>query len=491
VIGRALAAALLLGQVATAPAGAQALRPLSKSDLIRMLTSSAFSLREVTDIVRRNCTSFTPSDRDRADLRDVGADDEILQAIVECRRAAEVLRLRVLSPEVFVESGEAAAIAVELRRGGAPAGGVALTLVGSARVAAADADAQSTTDANGLATFRVEAGRAIGSHPLTVAAVSGERLTGSAALTVTVRPAGRIGAEVRPRRIEFQHGQPAQAVVVVLRDALNNPVPGERVELLAAGGGLAPLSRESDGRGTATFPLSAAAFQADARLLVRVGGRVVDSLDVLLPAPLSPTRTGFVAGHGQRGRVGTILPRPLVFEVRDTANAGLPGRAVTIVAANATATVDTARTDADGRVTIRVRLGERAGPASVTARVGGIERQADLLALPGPATRLSVSCGQELGGRVTLATDTTGVVLVTASDTYGNVLPLSGVRAATGDRRVARVEGVVTDSALARVTLRGHGAGSTNLAITGAGQRVNLVTVVQAQATADACIGPR
>ncbi len=489
--GRVAAAAMALWLGVAAPLATQALRPLSKSDLIRMLTSSAFSLAEVQGVVRRNCTSFTPTDRDRADLRDVGADDTMLRAIADCRRAAEVLRLRVLSPEVFVEAGDAASVLVELRRGADPADGVALTLVGSARIGAGDADARSTTDASGQATFRVAAGREIGSHALTVAATSGEALVGATGLTLTVRPAGRVRADVRPRRLEFPHGQPLQAVVVVLRDALDNPVPRQRVELLAAGGGLAPIGYESDERGMATFPLSAAAFQSDTRLLVRVEGRVVDSLDVLLPAPLWPSRTGFVAGHGQRGRVGTFLPRPLVFDVRDSANAGLPEREVTIAAENATAIAEAERTDANGRITIRVRLGERAGPASVTARIGGVERQATLLALPGPATRLTVSCGQEVSGRVVLAPDTTGVVIVTASDAYGNLVPLSGVRAATGDRRVARVEGVVADSALVRVTLRGWGAGSTNLAVTGAGQRANLVVVVQPQPGSDACVGPR
>lgn len=478
-----LALAVTLAGVARA----QAQGPLSKSDLIRVLAGNVLSADEMDDLVRRRCTSFTPSERDRADLRAAGAGDAIIRAIDTCRRAAETLRVRVPSPDLVIEAGDEARVRAELRRGGDPAAGVPLMLIGSGRITGEGRDVEAVTDVSGVATFVFPVGRQLATHTLTVAPRSGNPLGGNPAVTLRVGPAGRLRAELAPPRVEWQHGQDSQAVTVVLRDALGNRVPGQRVELVRGGVAVLP-SRQSDATGTVQFTLAASAFADGARLIVRAGRRVVDSLDVVAPAPVSAARTGFVSGHGQQGRVGLPLPQVLVFEVRDSANVGLPDRTVAIAAENAVAEADADRTDANGRVRIQVRLGERAGPATVTARVAGIERRAALLALPGPAVALRVTCGSGLHGRVLLRPDTTGVLVITASDAYGNPVPLrEGVRAVTGDRSIAQVVAVSADSTQARVTLRGRAAGSTNLAVTAAGVRSNLVTVVQAGAVAGVC----
>jgi len=474
------------------PGAAQALRPLSKSDLIRMLSGSALSADEIAGIVRRSCTNFTPSDRDRADLRALGAGDDMLRTIDACRRAAEMLRVRVPSPDVTIEAGDEATVRVELRRGGAPARGVTLTLVGSGRIPGTGGeDVDATTDGAGVATFSLPAGRTLATYVLTVAASSGAQISGNPAVTLRVGPAGRVRTEIDPHRIEWQTGQAVERLTVVLRDALGNLVPGQPVELLRDGTPVVP-PRASDQSGIVRFTLPATAFTTDGRLYVRVAGRLTDSLDVLLPAPVSGAHTGFVSGQGQRARVGTPLPQPLVFEVRDSANVALADRTVAVTTDNAVADVDADRTDASGRVTIRVRLGERAGPAAVTVAVAGIERRAALLALAGPATQLTVACGDPLGGRVLLVADTTAALTVTARDAHGNAVALGqGVRVAVGNQDIAQVVAVVSDSAVTRVTLRGRAAGSTNLAVTAAGVRANLVTVVQRAPTRGACVAPR
>ncbi len=471
---------------------AQALRPLSKSDLIRMLSGSALSADEIAGIVRRSCTNFTPSDRDRADLRALGAGDDMLRTIDACRRAAEMLRVRVPSPDVTVEAGDEATVRVELRRGGTPARDVTLTLVGSGRIPGAGGqDIEATTDGAGVAAFSLRAGRTLTTYVMTVAASSGTRISGNPAVTLRVGPAGRVRAEVDPPRIEWQSGQAAERITVVLRDALGNLVPGQPVELLRDGTPVVP-ARASDPSGIARFTLPATVFTTDGRLYVRVAGRLTDSLDVLLPAPVSSAHTGFVSGHGQRGRAGTWLPQPLVFEARDSANVGLADRTVAVTADNAVAEVDSDRTDASGRVTIRVRLGERAGPAAVAVTVAGVERRAALLVLAGPPIQLTVACGAVLRGRVLLVADTTAALTVTATDAHGNAVALGpGVRVAVGNQDIAQVVAVASDSAVTRVTLRGRSAGSTNLAVTAAGVRANLVTVVQRGPTPAACVAPR
>src|SRR2546429_5026595 len=43
-------------------------------------------------LVRRNCVTFRPSERDRADLRAAGADDALLAAIDQCLRTRTAAR---------------------------------------------------------------------------------------------------------------------------------------------------------------------------------------------------------------------------------------------------------------------------------------------------------------------------------------------------------------------------------------------------------------
>ena len=486
-------AAIVIVLAAAVSGAAQSVppRPLSKSDLVRLLSGRALSKAEIATVIRRNCTNFTPSERDRAELRAMGADDEMLRVIGDCRRAADALFVRTPGEEIAGEAGGEALVRVEVRRGsGAPAPNLTLVLVGSGGIPGGGGkDVEATTDERGMAVFAVPLGSALATYPLTVASASGDVLGGRASVNVTARPAGPFKAEVRPRRLELVEGR-EHALAVALRDALGNTVAGQRIDLVAPGGTVPPQSATTDARGQVTFTLGAAAFRGNVRLLLRAGGRVVDSVEVVLPAPVAAARTGFVAGQGQRGRVGARLSQAVVFEVRDTANAGVADQPVTVTGVNAVVEPDRDRTDGSGRVVIRVRLGERAGPATVVARVGTIERQAMLVALPGPATRLRLTCGAELAGRVVIPADTISTVIVTAADAFGNPVPPGGVRVAVGDRKVVDVARVGGGGDVAQVTLRGRSPGSTNLAFTAAGVRADFVAVVQPGAI-PRCSSPR
>ncbi len=73
----ALLTALLLLQ------GSAALR---KSDLVRLLSGAVLSPVELAQLVRRNCLTFEPTDRDRNDFRLLGADAALLAAVDDCAR---------------------------------------------------------------------------------------------------------------------------------------------------------------------------------------------------------------------------------------------------------------------------------------------------------------------------------------------------------------------------------------------------------------------
>jgi len=62
--------------------------PLRKSDLVRLLSGAGMSPGELAQLVRRNCLTFQPTDRDRNDFRLLGAEPSLLAAVDDCARRA-------------------------------------------------------------------------------------------------------------------------------------------------------------------------------------------------------------------------------------------------------------------------------------------------------------------------------------------------------------------------------------------------------------------
>lgn len=76
----------------------QGTAPLRKSDLVRLISGSAMSPVELTQLVRRNCLTFQPSDRDRTDFQRLGADRSVLAAMDECARRTTAPRHTPVRP---------------------------------------------------------------------------------------------------------------------------------------------------------------------------------------------------------------------------------------------------------------------------------------------------------------------------------------------------------------------------------------------------------
>ncbi|MDP2471257.1 MAG: energy transducer TonB [Candidatus Palauibacterales bacterium] len=85
------AVVLLVGSLSLAayPARGQEMQaangPLLKVDLVRMLATGDYTTDEIVHIVRMNCVSFRPSERDRNDLRALPHGDPVLAEIGRCR----------------------------------------------------------------------------------------------------------------------------------------------------------------------------------------------------------------------------------------------------------------------------------------------------------------------------------------------------------------------------------------------------------------------
>ena len=70
----------------------QGIAPLRKSDLVRLLSGSVMSQQEISQLVSRNCLTFAPTDRDRADFRRLGAEASVIAAVDACARRAVATR---------------------------------------------------------------------------------------------------------------------------------------------------------------------------------------------------------------------------------------------------------------------------------------------------------------------------------------------------------------------------------------------------------------
>jgi hypothetical protein len=374
--------AALVGAIAIALA-LQGTAPLKKSDLIRLLSTTALAPAEIADLVQRRCVSFTPSSRDKADLRALGADAALLRRLDECARRIAPLRASARLAQTVVPAGGRASITVELRRGDEPAAAVRVLLRGSSRLSGGP-DAEVITDAQGRALFEIGVGKAAGTYRLTVADPEGTAIAGAAVLDLTVR---------------------------------------------------------------------------------------------LAPAEPTPARTGFVAGTGQRGRVGTRLPLPLVFEARDTANRPVVGRPVTLVAVNARVEGAAPATDSTGQVRAFVVLGDRAGAAHVAATLGRIERQAPLVAVAGPPAHVVLRCGMaDVTAPLAFTAAAAYDVTVIVRDAKGNEVPVTDLHATPREDRVVRV--VPSTGAADRFTLRGERIGTTSVAVQASGLRAVLQVAV-------------
>jgi len=196
---------------------------------------------------------------------------------------------------------------------------------------------------------------------------------------------------------------------------------------------------------------------------------------------VSPERSGFVSGGGQRGSVGSQLPRALVFEARDSAGAALPGQAVMFTGINARIQPAVVPTDAAGQVHVGITLGERVGSATVIASVGTVEKQVAFNVAAGPAAQLGVACGAvSLSGESHFAIrpDSNVVLRVSAQDQFANPTPLLGLRAAVADARIVRVLEIKQDSATGTVSLKPDQPGTTSLAVIANGLRQYLTVTV-------------
>lgn len=294
---------LLIMLAGATRAGAQTSEPLRKSDLIRLLTGGALSHGEIADLIRRNCLSFTPTARDRTDLAALGADSLIMARVAGCAQGrstspvttpgpvtAAPIAVVPLQSRVTVEAGAEAIVAFALRRGAQPQGGALLVLRGGG-----GSDPVATTDARGIASFRVRGAAAAMSRVLSVAAVDGAVLTGQTTVEFITLPPVRVApppvVAARPLRTArpaptstgwvagtAQRGvvgrRAAVPLIFEVRDSTGAPIAGVPVALAVANGRLLTSPDRTDSVGAVRVDLEFGPRAAATSVTATIGSLV-------------------------------------------------------------------------------------------------------------------------------------------------------------------------------------------------------------------------
>lgn len=379
----------LLLVLLAAPASGQDAR-LRKSDIVRMLSGSTYSVAEVATIVRTNCLSFTPTDRDMTDFQELGASDAVLTAVRECASRAAAggdgagaerplvlptYQVEPVSTVVTAPVDSVALVTVLVRRGGQPAAGLPITLRGSGRIeGGATADQAATSGTDGRATVRVPTGTRVARYPLDIASARGV-LTGTTSLMLETTP-GPAAVLTSPTSPLTYRGGDLELPIRVL-DPLGNVVPDAEIAVAGMPEG-SVLNRGSTGAdGRIEMTLSADDMRDVNRLVISSEGGTLAEIELRLDIRAATMQ--FVGGTSQTGVPEEPFENPVTVEVYDVAGRPAANVEVQFTVRNGRLDAETLRTGSNGRVSVRVTAGQDASrPVEIRARSGPAEVVASL-----------------------------------------------------------------------------------------------------------------
>jgi uncharacterized protein (TIGR03437 family) len=238
------------------------------------------------------------------------------------------------------------------------------------------------SDYNGRASTRVTAGQTPGVHRVLMK--SGNALaTFTITVNVVIASLQKVSGDGQTALINQPFGQP---VVVQVRDAQNNAVPGVTVAFSASGGGvLGAASAITDAQGRAQTTVQAGATAGTIVVTATVGSlpAVTFTLTARLPGP-SLTAASFLNGAGFQpgvvaGGVVAIVAAGLAPGITDCVSAGtisgpLPTRLAGVevfFGATAAPIYSVCNRSGQEQVTVQAPFDMPPGPVMVTVRVSG------------------------------------------------------------------------------------------------------------------------
>lgn len=259
--------------------------PLTKADVIRLLTAGPDSDAEVARTVRSRCISFRLTDRDRADFRDLGATDAVLTALESCSARRSALTVSAFPDDtLYGLAGDSVSVIVTARRGDRRAAGVPLRLRGAGGAPTV------TTDDRGIARFTFRAARQSGPRTLEVTSPD-EQVSGPATIPLVVRPARPAEVRVWPAVLTLgPDGDEVGEVLALVTDRFGNSVPGAPVVARDSteSGARVVASSTTDRRGETVLRIPAKAVEGRAEFGIWARGERVGSMPVRRAAEEAP-----------------------------------------------------------------------------------------------------------------------------------------------------------------------------------------------------------
>jgi hypothetical protein len=284
---------------------------LSKSELVRLVVSGAYSTDEKIAIVSGVCLSFAPTAGDWADLRALEADADLVDAVERCAELGAVAEVSLNATRLTVRAGGSATVVATVRRRGQPEPSIPLELRGSG--AASNVRLTATTDADGRASFRVQAGSTAGRRTYDLRA-AGRDLRGTTRVDVVTIPGAAAAAAPEPDRIEVLAGtsDPAR-LQVEITDSYGNRVSGVEIELVDETGAGVASPATTDASGKALFEVSVVAFEevGAGTWELRADNEILASVpfEVAAPPPEPAAVAGVVAVAGVEEGAANPVPR--------------------------------------------------------------------------------------------------------------------------------------------------------------------------------------
>ena len=195
-------------------------------------------------------------------------------------------------------------------------------------------------------------------------------------------------------------GQTLEPLVVELRDRNAQPVAGFFVIFTHSDGSLSTVLDVTDSNGRAETVLTLGSEVGTTTVTV-VAGRA--SVTFELTVTLPPTGLVKISGDNQTGHTGAALAKPFIVEVRDTNGDPVVGATVTfaVTAGGGSVNPETTQTNARGRASTRLTLGDNPGTNTVRVNVDGLSQRrvfrAEATVPPPPPILLKISGDSQVG----------------------------------------------------------------------------------------------
>ncbi len=254
-----------------------------------------------------------------------------------------------------------------------------------------------TTDASGKARTKWTLGTTAGTQTLTVTAYTGNGTTVLSGSPISVK--ATANEIIEATSIELVSGKDqsgdvesilTEPIKLLVKDQDGNPFPGATVNFEVSEGVVSSASEITDASGNASTTWTLGSTAGKQSLTITT--YKADGTTALAGSPLSVNATAnaileatsieLVSGGSQTGNIGTALPNPLVFIVKDQDGNSFQGVTVNFTVGEGSVSSASETSDANGNVSVTWTLGSTEGTQTLTVSAFKSDGTTDLAGSP-------------------------------------------------------------------------------------------------------------